>query len=118
MRYKIVYAILALVISATASAAPAIVVKIDDEICRMTTPTTVSLGTIHFVLNDSYQWVLSCHGDLVEGEYPRKALVYRASDDNPVIGPCGTPFGMTNNMHVVVTPSGKTKATCWGMVSY
>lgn len=121
MRFKFLVVVLTLVVSVSALASDhdhgAFVLKIDEAVCGIFTPTTFSLGTIHFVLNDSYQWVLSCHGDLVDGDNPRKAIVRRSSDDDPV-DTCNTPFGATNNMHVVVTPSGKSKMTCWGMVSY
>ena len=105
---------LALIWSAGAAADPAIVILLDEG-CWWGDESLVATGNVRFALNDGDIWVLSCHGDLVEGEPPTRALVARSTEDDP-IGLCSTSFGSTANWHVNLTPSGKSKFTCWGTV--
>jgi hypothetical protein len=101
-------------LSSSAFAGPAIVVMIDDA-CGWGDDNYTAMGDVHFVLNDGLQWVLSCKGEIIEGDSLKKAMVLRSSDDEPV-GPCYTPSGFTMNWQMVFTPSGKSQMTCWGLV--
>lgn len=93
----------------------AIVVNIDDDICGWATPTTFSLGRIEAVLNSSGTWLLSCHGEVVEGELPDRAVVGRSTEDNP-LGLCSIGGLSTLTWQITVAPSGKSKFTCHGVI--
>ena len=111
---KVLMSIVIFLVSASAFADPALVIILDDGACFWGSPTTYSEGNVHFVLNDGDLWVLSCHGEVLEGELPDHAYVAISSDANPE-HLCTTPFGSTYNVRSVTTPAGKSKLTCWGV---
>lgn len=106
------------VASASAFADPALVVHLDEGCSWFINTADFSAGAegnTHFVLNDGDQWVLSCHGEIVAGDIPESAKVYKSTNDAPSLY-CITGFGITYNVHVNFTPSGNSKFTCWGTV--
>ena len=97
----------------------AIVVRIDD-ICQMdiTTEDTgeqyFASGDIHYVETPNGLWNLTCHGDVYDQTAPLgKAYTERSTPDSPTIA-CYTPWDVTYDARVTITPSGKIQLVCQG----
>lgn len=118
MRIQVLTVILTSVISLSAMAQDnngAIVINIDDDVCGWFTPTTFSLGRIDAMLNSSGNFLISCHGEVVEGELPDQAIVGISTAEEP-LGVCSLGSFATLDWQITVTPSGKSKFTCHGFV--
>jgi len=118
MRIQVLMVILTSAISVSAMAQDnnaAIVINIDDDVCGWDTPTTFSLGRIDAMLNSSGNFLISCHGEVVEGELPDQAVVGISTAQEP-LGVCSLGSFATLDWQVTVTPSGKSKFTCHGFV--
>ncbi|MDX1486094.1 MAG: hypothetical protein R3229_16605 [Alphaproteobacteria bacterium] len=83
-----------------------------DEYCQCTTCGN-ALGAgfplqtydARAVKTSSGRVTFQCHFDIPEGYQPAKAM-------RPQSPGCGTPFGLSNKTHIVLTPGGTGKLTC------
>lgn len=116
MRFKLIIALAALMMSSSAFAGPAFIIQLDEGCSWGSVDDAgfLATGSVQFVMNDGLQWMVSCHGEIIDGENPERAVVIRSTDDDPV-GLCYTPFDTTENWHLVATPSGQSKFSCWGI---
>ena len=87
-----------------------------DDGCWWTTADNLSVGNAHIVAVNNGIWTMSCSGEVVDGEIPDSATVLRSTSDNPLGGCSVGGLGSTQDWHLVVTPSGKSKFTCHGEV--
>ena len=114
MKLKSFVVTLVFLFSGTVFADPAIVIMVDNG-CAWGDGERTAVGDVTHVINDGDVWILACEGTLVEGDPPKRALVGRSTEEEP-LATCWTPFGETQDFHLNLTPSGRSKITCWGRV--
>jgi hypothetical protein len=76
----------------------------------------VSMADLHFVLINHETWSLNCHGEVIDGLLPDKALVLRSSSKKPTGPCCVETIGCTEDIHVTVIPSGESEFICHGVL--
>ena len=76
----------------------------------------VSMADLHFVMVNHGMWKVNCHGEVIQGSLPDRAMVLHSSSKNPTGLCCLETVGCTENVHVTVTPSGESEFICRGVI--
>jgi hypothetical protein len=101
------------VVSATADTENVSMVVQNDFKCRWQSGSLHASGRAKYVETSNGKWTLSCHGTISRGDMFGPARQLKSTDRAPR-GICSTPFGTTNNWHMVFSPSGKSSFVCHG----
>jgi len=73
----------------------------------------VSVADLHGVLVNHGLWSINCHGEVIEGTLPNRALVLHSPQKDDGLC-CVYGLGCTETVHVTVTPSGESEFICHG----
>jgi hypothetical protein len=76
----------------------------------------VSMADLHAILLNNGMWKVNCHGEVIAGTFPDKAMVLHSSTKKPTGLCCVETIGCTENVHVTVSPSGESTFICHGVV--
>jgi len=76
----------------------------------------VSMADLHLVMVNHGMWKVNCHGEVIQGSLPERAMVLHSSSKKPTGLCCLETIGCTENVHVTVTPSGQSGFICRGVI--